>query len=148
MQSEKKDKTIITTKRVFNYSVEKVFEAFLNPLHIKEWFGPKEFTNGRVMLTPEAGGNIDIEMITPKGTIWMKGVFTEIILYKKIEYRFRYVPDTPDVGESLVCFYFSSNGNETEVELVQTIFKFIGTEGRTKGWEAGFDKIEILLQNI
>ena len=146
MQSEKKDKTIITTKRVFNYSVEKVFEAFLNPLHIKEWFGPKEFTNGRVMLTPAAGGNIDIEMITPKGTIWMKGVFTEIILHKKIEYRFHYDPDTPGVGESLVCFYFSSSNNETEVEMVQTIYKSITTEGRTKGWEDGFDKMETLLK--
>ena len=146
MQFEKNDKTVISVKRVFKFPVGRVFEAFLNPFHIKEWFGPKESANGQVLLTPEVGEQIAIEMITPKGTIWMKGIFTDIILHKKIEYRFNYVPDAPDIGESTVCFYFSNNGNETEVELVQTIFKFVNMEGRTKGWQEGFDKMEKLFE--
>ena len=140
-----KDKTIIHCKRVFKHPVEKVFDAFLNPLHIKEWFGPKEITIGQVMLSPVVGGNLDIEMITSTGILWVKGIFREIILYKKISYAYHYIPDASGMGESLVSFYFSSSENKTEIELVQVIYKSVNAEGRTRGWEGGFDKMEIFL---
>ena len=54
-----KDKTIIHCKRFLKHPVEKVFDAFLNPLHVKEWFGPKEITIGQVMLSPVVGGNLE-----------------------------------------------------------------------------------------
>jgi uncharacterized protein YndB with AHSA1/START domain len=142
------DKTIIHCKRIFKHPVEKVFDAFLNPLHIKEWFGPKEITIGQVMLSPVAGGNLDIEMISPTGVLWVKGIFREIVLHKKISYTYHYVPDASGLGESLVSFYFSSYENKTEIELVQEIYKSVKVEGRTKGWEGGFDKMEIFLKTV
>jgi uncharacterized protein YndB with AHSA1/START domain len=142
------DKTIIHCNRVFKHPVEKVFEAFLNPLHVKEWFGPKEITIGQVMLSPVVGGNLDIEMITSTGVFWVKGIFREIVLHKKISYAYQYVPDISGLGESLVSFYFSSHKNETEIELVQEIYKSINAEGRTRGWEGGFDKMEIFLEAV
>ena len=148
MLSAQKDKTIIHCKRVFKHPVEKVFDAFLNPLHVKEWFGPKEITIGQVMLSPVVGGNLDIEMITPTGVLWVKGIFREIVLHKKISYAYHYVPDASGLGESLVSFYFSSNENETEIELVQEIYKSVNAEGRTRGWEGGFDKMEIFLEAV
>ena len=148
MLSAQTDKTIIHCKRVFKHPVEKVFDAFLNPLHVKEWFGPKEITIGQVMLSPVVGGNLDIEMITSTGVLWVKGIFREIVLHKKISYAYHYVPDASGLGESLVSFYFSSNENETEIELVQEIYKSINAEGRTKGWEGGFDKMEIFLSSV
>lgn len=148
MPATQTDKTIIHCKRLFKHPVEKVFEAFLSPLHVKEWFGPKEITIGQVMLTPVVGGNLDIEMISSTGILWVRGIFREIILHKKISYAYHYVPDAPGLGESLVNFYFSGNENETEIELVQEIYKSINAEGRTRGWEGGFDKMEIFLQAV
>lgn len=143
------NKTIIQTRRTFGHTVDKVFEAFLDPAQVKVWFGPKEFSIGQVILAPEAGGNIEIEMITPKGDIlWVKGTYVEIIPLKKIAYTFTYVPDGPNLGKSLVNFYFTGNGNETTVALVHEIYKTINPEGRAKGWEDGFDKLErLLLEN-
>jgi uncharacterized protein YndB with AHSA1/START domain len=148
MLSAQKDKTIIHCKRVFKHPVEKVFDAFLNPLHVKEWFGPKEITIGQVMLSPIVGGNLDIEMITLTGVLWVKGIFRDIVLHKKISYTYHYVPDRSGLGESLVSFYFSCNENETEIELVQEIYKSINAEGKTRGWEGGFDKLEIFLEAV
>jgi uncharacterized protein YndB with AHSA1/START domain len=141
-----RDKTIIRCKRTFRHPVEKVFDAFLHPEHLKEWFGPKEVTIGQVMLLPVIGGKLDIEMITPTGVLWVKGIFREIDLYKKISYSYHYVPDASGLGESLVNFYFSGYENQTEIELVQEIYKPVKAEGRTKGWEGGFDKMELFLE--
>jgi uncharacterized protein YndB with AHSA1/START domain len=141
-----KDKTIIHCKRVFKHPVERVFNAFLNPSHLKEWFGPKEITIGQVILSPLVGGDLNIEMITTTGVLWVKGIFREIVLHKKISYEYHYVPDTSGLGESLVSFYFSGNETETEIELVQEIYKPVNTEGRTRGWEGAFDKMEIFLK--
>jgi uncharacterized protein YndB with AHSA1/START domain len=141
------NKTIIQYRRTFHHAIERVFEAFLDPAQVKVWFGPKEFSIGKVKLTPEPGGNIDIEMITPNGAVlWAKGIYREIIPLEKISYTFSYVPDGPGLGESLVSFYFTAKGNETEVALVHEIYKTINPEGRTKGWEDGFDKMDLLLQ--
>ena len=35
----------IFSSRVLNYSVAIVYQAFANPLHLKNWWGPEGFTN-------------------------------------------------------------------------------------------------------
>lgn len=140
------DKTIITCKRNFRHPVAKVFSAFLDAGKVKQWFGPKEFSIGEVHLQPEVNGQLEIEMITPRGDkLWVKGTYTAIVPNEKIEYTFVYVPDMPNLGETLVTIHFSDIGSGTEATLIHTIYKPINPDGRTKGWEDGFDKMEKLL---
>lgn len=143
------DTTIIQCKRAFRQPVQKVFSYFLDPAMVKQWFGPKEFSIGRVNLEPKVGGHLEIEMITPKkDVLWVKGSYTEILANKKIAYTFIYEPDGPNLGETLVTIHFKViKSDETEVQLIHTIYKTINPEGRAKGWEAGFDKMEVLLVN-
>ncbi|MEM0576724.1 SRPBCC domain-containing protein [Flavobacterium polysaccharolyticum] len=35
----------IYSSRVIKHSIEKVYEAFVNPQHLKNWWGPEGFTN-------------------------------------------------------------------------------------------------------
>jgi len=35
----------ILSSRVLNYSLETLYEAFANPQHLKNWWGPEGFTN-------------------------------------------------------------------------------------------------------
>lgn len=144
-----KNNTIIQCKRVFKHPVHRVFGAFLDPEKVKLWFGPKEFSIGKVNLNPEVNGALEIEMITPKNDVlWVKGVYTEIVPETRIAYTFIYEPDGPNLGKTLVTVHFKAVSDlETEVQLVHTIYKTINPEGRAKGWEAGFDKLEILLPN-
>ena len=140
------NKTIITCKRAFPHNREKVFAAFLDAGKVKQWFGPKEFSIGEVILQPIAGGRLDIEMITPKGDrLWVRGKYTTIEPEETIAYTFMYEPDMPGLGETLVTFHFASTEAGTEVSLVHTIHKPINPAGRTKGWEDGFDKMEHIL---
>lgn len=140
------DKTIITCKRHFKHPVAKVFGAFLDAEKVKQWFGPKEFSIGEVHLQPHVNGSLEIEMITPRGDkLWVKGAYTAIVPNEKIEYTFVYVPDMPNLGETLVTVHFSDIDGGTEATLIHTIYKTINPDGRAKGWEDGFDKMEKLL---
>jgi uncharacterized protein YndB with AHSA1/START domain len=144
-----KDTTIIQCRRTFRHPVQKVFGYFLDPVMVKQWFGPKEFSIGQINLEPKAGGHLEIEMITPKNEVlWVKGTYTEIVANEKIAYTFMYEPDGPNLGQTLVTIHFRNmSDRETDVQLIHTIYKTINPEGRAKGWEAGFDKLETLLQN-
>lgn len=142
------NKTIITCKRVFPFSNEKVFSAFLDAGKVKQWFGPKEFSIGEVHLEPVVGGKLSIEMITPKGDIlWVRGTYTAIEDNRTISYTFTYEPDMPGLGETLVTFHFTAINDGTEVSLIHTIYKEINPAGRAKGWEDGFDKMTNLFIN-
>jgi uncharacterized protein YndB with AHSA1/START domain len=143
------DTTIIQCKRAFRHPRQRVFGYFLDPTMVRQWFGPKEFSIGQVILEPKVGGTLEIEMITPKkDVLWVKGSYTEIVANEKIAYTFVYEPDGPNLGKTLVTINFRAvNDSETEVQLIHTIYKTINPEGRAKGWEAGFDKMEILMQN-
>lgn len=142
------NKTIITCKRTFPHSTEKVFSAFLDAGKVKQWFGPKEFSIGEVNIDPVTGGKLSIEMITPKGDVlWIRGTYTSIEEGQSIAYTFVYEPDLPGLGETQVTFHFTAVETGTEVSLVHTIYKHINAAGRAKGWEDGFDKMEQLLNN-
>ncbi|MES2701834.1 MAG: SRPBCC domain-containing protein [Bacteroidota bacterium] len=139
------DKTIIRCSRTFGHPVSKVYEAFVNPALVQQWYGPKEFTIGTVNIVPEVNGSLEIELVTPKGTLWVKGIFTEMIPGVRLAYTFVYEPDMPNLGRTLVTIHFKEQGTATEVELIHTIYKTINPGGRTKGWETGFDKMEQIL---
>jgi uncharacterized protein YndB with AHSA1/START domain len=140
--------TIINCRKVFAHPVNKVFQAFLDPAAVKQWFGPFAFTIGNVLLDARINGALEIEMIAPNGqTLWVKGTYTEIVPLVRIAYTFSYEPDTPGLGQTLVTIHFQARGPETEVTIIHTIYKTINPEGRSKGWEDGFAKMELLLDN-
>lgn len=140
------NKTIIQYKHTFNHPVNRVFRAFLEAASVKLWFGPKEFSIGAVELEPEVGGRLSIEMISPRGDVfWMKGVFTDITEDAKIVYDAVYEPDIPNLGDYRVSYFFKAGDQQTEVTVVQEIYRVINPEGRTKGWVDGFTKLEAVL---
>lgn len=147
--TETAEKTILQCRRAFRYPVDKVFEAFIRPEYLKEWFGPKDFTVNEVQARPEIGGEYAVELLSPQGMVLnVKGMYKEIEPPKKLAFTFGYDPDKLGLGKSEVFINFNYRDGETEVELTQIVYRAINPEGRTQGWEQSFDKLEILLGNI
>lgn len=68
--------------------VEKVWEAWSNPEHIKHWWGPNGFTNTITKMDLQPGGEWLLVMHGPDGTDYdNKSVFTEVVEQKKIAYE-------------------------------------------------------------
>lgn len=60
----------ITLTRLFAAPRELVFQAWTDPQHMKEWWGPNGFTTVRCELGPRAGGALRIDMRGPDGTLY------------------------------------------------------------------------------
>ena len=56
----------IVTSRTVNFAIEKVFEAFANPAHLKNWWGPAGFTNTFTEFDFRVGGKWSFVMHGPE----------------------------------------------------------------------------------
>ena len=63
-----KTNQIIISSRVFNYPVEQVYEAFSNPMHLKNWWGPNGFSNTIHEFDLQTGGKWLLTMHAADGT--------------------------------------------------------------------------------
>lgn len=78
------DREIVIT-RVFDAPRELVFEAWTDPKHITQWWGPKGFTTRVTQLDLRPGGKWRYVMIGPDGTEYpATGTFREIIPPERI----------------------------------------------------------------
>lgn len=70
---------IIYSSRLVHHSVEKVYEAFANPIHLAKWWGPKGFTNTIHEFDLRPGGKWLLTMHGPeKGNYENSSVFEHV----------------------------------------------------------------------
>ena len=83
-----KEGRFIRLTKLLHAPVEKVWEVWSNPGHIKHWWGPNGFTNTITKLDLQPGGEWLLVMHGPDGTDYdNRSVFTEVIPNKKIVYE-------------------------------------------------------------
>ncbi|AWI26986.1 SRPBCC family protein [Flavobacterium pallidum] len=70
----------IVTTRVFNFPKALLFEAWSNPRHLKNWWGPEGFTNTFHEFDFREGGKWDFTMHGPE-----KGNYNNLVEFLKIE---------------------------------------------------------------
>jgi uncharacterized protein YndB with AHSA1/START domain len=70
----------VIVSRVINAPREVVFEAWMDPGHLAQWWGPHGFTNTVRQWDPRPGGAIVIHTRDPKGAVYpMKGTFHDVV---------------------------------------------------------------------
>lgn len=77
--SQDSDRKIFSS-RVLNYPVEIVYEAFANPEHLKNWWGPEGFTNTIHEFDLKPGGKWILTMHGPE-----KGNYENSSIFKIVE---------------------------------------------------------------
>ncbi|SHI66551.1 SRPBCC family protein [Flavobacterium terrae] len=77
--SQDSDRKIFSS-RVLNYPVETVYEAFANPEHLKNWWGPEGFTNTIHQFDLKPGGKWILTMHGPE-----KGNYENSSIFKIVE---------------------------------------------------------------
>lgn len=84
MTEAQSDREIVIT-RIFNAPRELVYQAWTEPKHIAQWWGPKGFTTKVTGLDLRPGGEWRYVMIGPDGTEYpAKGVFSEVVPLERI----------------------------------------------------------------
>jgi uncharacterized protein YndB with AHSA1/START domain len=83
-----KTKDVVLT-RILNAPRERVWKAWTDPVEIKRWWGPKDFTAPHVNLDLRVGGKYLYCMHGPKGSefdkdMWSGGTIEELVPMEKI----------------------------------------------------------------
>ena len=103
--------------RVFDAPRELVFEAWTNPKHLAQWWGPRGFTNTIHEMNVRPGGVWRLVMHGPDGVDYHnKMVFLEVVKPERLVYKHQ-----PEDGYEPVDFEvtvtFAKWGNKTGLTL-------------------------------
>jgi len=137
----------ISVKRLLNAPVNMVFEVWTKPEHIKNWWGPRGFTNTISKMDFKNNGEWISVMHGPDGTNYdNKSVFVEIVKNEKIVLR-HFAPDFE------LAATFVKQGNKTLLTITNTfdsaelLKKVVEEFGAAEGLKQNVDKLEEYLVN-
>ena len=78
----------IYSSRIIQAPIEKVYEAFVNPSHLKNWWGPHGFTNTIHEFDLQPGGRWILTMHGPEvGNYENSSIFTEVSPLRLISWK-------------------------------------------------------------
>jgi uncharacterized protein YndB with AHSA1/START domain len=132
------DRSIIAT-RIFDAPRELVFEAWTDPQHIAQWWGPNGFTNTIHSMDVRPGGEWDFIMHGPDGTDYKNR-----IIYREVVRPERLVYDHVSGPLFHATVTFEAQGDKTRL-TVQMLFE--SAELRNKVAEE-FGAVEGLNQTL
>jgi uncharacterized glyoxalase superfamily protein PhnB/uncharacterized protein YndB with AHSA1/START domain len=137
----------IKISRILNAPIELVWEVFINPDHIAQWWGPTGFSNTIHTMDIKPEGDWILTMHGPDGKDYYNtAVFKEIVPHQKIVYEhtnvhwFRATIEFESQGEKTLIKWQMLF--ESEKQLAQVVKTFNADVGLTQN----VDKLEHYLQ--
>lgn len=148
--------------RLFNAPREKVFEAWTQAEHFKNWFGPWESTMPSCQMDVRPGGTIFFchrfeggnAVFNGEKDIWIKGTYLEVAQPERLVFAFGFSDDKGNkverpgffMEESRIEVTFREMEGKTEVVIRQKGLK--ADQGESEGWKQGLDRLVELLTTI
>ncbi len=138
-------------RRFFAAPRQMVFDAWTKPEMVKQWWGPKCFTNPVCEMEARGGGKILIHMQGPDGTVYpMTGRFVEF--YPPYRFHFTSGPvdkDGNQVFETWTSVFFEEVEGGTEVVLDVHVTRSTPEaarylKGMREGWSQSLEKLASL----
>lgn len=138
----------IVSSRVVNFPIELVFKAWSEPNHLKNWWGPKGFTNTFTKFDFRVGGKWSFIMHGPdKGNYVNEVEFIKIVKPTLIAWNRHSKP----LFQILVTFEEMTNDN-TKI-VFKMLFNTVEECNKLKPYvvdknEENFDKLEVVLAKM
>ena len=134
--------------RVFDAPRERVFDAWIDPGQLAQWWGPKGFTNPVCEVDARPGGAIRIDMRAPDGTVYpMTGAFREIARPERLVFTSAALDKAgKPLFEVLNTVTFAERGGKTTLTLRARVSKATAEaapylEGMDEGWSQTLDRL-------
>jgi uncharacterized protein YndB with AHSA1/START domain len=145
----------ISLSRFFKAPRALVFEAFTNPKHVAQWWGPKGFTNPVCEIDARPGGAMLIHMHHPDGFSHpMTGVVHEVVPNERFVFTAIARDDKGTVlleAHTTIGFRDEAGGTRLTVEArgkgLQPIARTM-LAGMEEGWSQSIDKLEDVLARL
>lgn len=130
----------VTIKKLFSATCEEVFDAWLDPVGMREWMRPGPVTNCDVIIDPHVGGTFRIVMSGPSGEFLNTGVFR--ILDRPSKLQFTWISSRWENQETLVTLEISPRTFGCELLLTHERFPLeYSSEQLVTGWNQILKKL-------
>lgn len=130
--------------RVFDAPRALVFEAWTDPKHLAQWWGPRDYPAALVKLDVRPGGawRHCLRSTETGNDLWHRGVFREVVAPERLVFTFAWEEDGERGLEALVTVTFADEGGKTRMTLRQAPFQSDGErDGHQGGWNSTFDRL-------
>jgi uncharacterized protein YndB with AHSA1/START domain len=108
---------VLVVRRTIRAKVERVFEAWTQPEHLRAWWGPRPVVCGGAEVDLRVGGHYRLVNTLPDGkAVTIEGEFTEIEAPHKLVYTWRMGGGS--LERSRVTVRFEPRGDSTEVIVI------------------------------
>lgn len=145
-----KDRTL-TIERTFNASRKLVWEAWSDPKHIANWWGPKGVKVEVLEHNFEVGGKWKYKMAMSNGSDFIsQGQYTDIVELEKIVTTADFKPMTAGV---ILIMLFVENGDQTDFtfHVIHSTPEYCKQQekmGFYNGWGSVFDHLAEYVQGL
>lgn len=142
----------LTLTRIIAAPRDLVFDAWIDPKQMAQWWGPDGFTNPVCELDARPGGRIRIDMRAPDGTVYpMTGTFREIVAPERLV--FMAVAEDRDGNpllQSLTTVTFEAMGGKTRLTVQASAVGIAPVaeqmlKGMEAGWTQSLERLEALV---
>jgi uncharacterized protein YndB with AHSA1/START domain len=139
----------ITITRVFDAPRQLVFEAWTDPDHLAEWFGPAGFETPRdtIEIDLRVGGRFNLLMVKRGGGMEYPLSYEIVELVEPELLVLRSGP-MPEVGldhDTFTRVELADEAGRTRMTLTDGPYPEEGGRGAAAGWEASFNKLAAVL---
>jgi uncharacterized protein YndB with AHSA1/START domain len=131
-------------ERVVNAPVEEVFDAFVTPERVADWWGPEGVTIPEYSMDVRPGGKLHHRAPLPDGNKpEVSGVYRAIEKNKRLVFTWAWKQEDGSRGhETEVTVTFEPAGKNTKLTLVQSVFaEIVHRDRHGQGWESSFDSL-------
>jgi uncharacterized protein YndB with AHSA1/START domain len=120
---------------------EQVFQAWIKPSLMQQWFCPVDMTVSLAEADPRVGGRYKVQMKKSSGELHTTyGVYREIILNEKLVFTWGW--EGPDRYETLVTIELRDKDNGTELLLIHERFADqAAADHHAQGWRSCLDNL-------
>lgn len=129
--------------RWLDATVEEVYEAFTDPVLLRQWWGPRDFVIETLEFPAVEGEDYRVELRAPDGSRFAHvGTFREVRPPRRLSYSWVWVEGPLQRGEMLVELDFRAERGGTRVDLRHSGFESQASRDAHYGWPDSFDRIE------
>ena len=143
----------VVIKKIFSAPIELVFNAFVEPSQMMQWYSPENMTTPRAESDLREGGSYTVAMVyndTPDQEVTVRGVYKEI--EKPTKLRFSWQWDGQEDETDVTVELRELSDSQTELTLTHGGFvdkeyqKGFAMADHQKGWNSAFNKLDTLMR--
>jgi uncharacterized protein YndB with AHSA1/START domain len=139
------DKTSLEIKRFINAPPARVYAAWTDPAHLKEWWGPEGVQTRNFVADARVGGRYQWDLLNQEGEeMTVHGEYRELVPGRKIVFTWAWYDDeTWEDRTSVVTIELSDRDGGTEVRLIHEQLPSEASRDRhNDGWNSVLDRLQ------